>query len=104
MTRQALAISHVRSRDRTPICILTRVEAMGGTMRATVTDLSAEGFQARTALPLAPGARLSILLPPLGHLEAEVRWFHRGTAGCRFTGAGLTGRSLLSVMRTARGE
>ena len=102
MTKQSLSISHVRSRDRIPVRILTRLGVMGGTLRATVTDLSTEGFEARTALPLAVGTQLSILLPPLGHVDAVVRWVGRGAFGCRFIGTGLTGRRLLSVLQTAQ--
>lgn len=43
------------------------------------------------------------LVRPLCHVEAEVRWSHRGPAGCRLTGAALTGRKVLNVVMRGAG-
>jgi len=48
----------------------------------TVVNLSPQGFMAR-ADGLSPGDMLSVTLPGLGEVDAEVRWSLGGRIGCR---------------------
>jgi len=60
-----------RTADRTEIPLL-------------VTDLSESGFQARSAVEVAPGTTLSLTFPLARASRAEVRWMRDGEIGCRF--------------------
>jgi hypothetical protein len=49
-----------------------------------VGNISVEGMQIATPLPVTAGSRLTIRLPDQSKVNAQVRWAHDGRAGLRF--------------------
>lgn len=56
-----------------------------GELDARLMDISPYGFQSRaSARILERGARIRVLLPLLGNVEAEAMWGLKGIFGCKF--------------------
>jgi hypothetical protein len=74
-----------RQSERDEVFYRTRASASGlGSFPAQVVNISANGFMARTETELAVGQSLSIRLPVIGEMKAEVRWSLGGRIGCQF--------------------
>jgi len=75
-----------RQSERDEVFYRTRASAAGlGSFPAQVVNISANGFMARTEQELAVGQSLTIRLPVVGEVKAEVRWSLGGRVGCQFT-------------------
>lgn len=74
-----------RQSERDEVFYRTRASAPGlGSFSAQVVNISANGFMARTETEVAIGQTLSIRLPVIGEVKAEVRWSLGGRIGCQF--------------------
>jgi hypothetical protein len=74
-----------RQSERDEVFYRTRASASGlGSFPAQVVNISANGFMARTETELAVGQSLTIRLPVVGEMKAEVRWSLGGRIGCQF--------------------
>ena len=74
-----------RQSERDEVFYRTRASAAGlGSFSAQVVNISANGFMARTETEVAIGQTLSIRLPVIGEVKAEVRWSLGGRIGCQF--------------------
>lgn len=74
-----------RQSDREDVFHRTRVTAGGfGSVPVQVVNISANGFMARTEAELPIGHPLTIRLPIVGEVQAEVRWTLGGRVGCQF--------------------
>jgi PilZ domain len=65
----------------------------GSWMRVHMTDLSYEGCKLLTEDELDIGETLTLVMPRMQHMQAQVRWIKDQTAGVRF----LQGASVSSV-------
>ena len=75
-----------RQDDRDEVSFRTRASAAGlGSVPIQVVNISANGFMARTEAPLPIGQALTVRLPVVGEMKAEVRWALGGRIGCQFT-------------------
>lgn len=73
--------SHERTDMRRP------VRAFGSDARdlkLTISDISAEGFVARSDDKIDIGERIRVMLPMVGSSIAVVGWMSDGRIGCRF--------------------
>jgi hypothetical protein len=68
---------------QTATTITTQSGASGA---ALVSNLSNQGCRIATILTLNPGDRLTLIVEPLGLVEAEVRWKIGDEAGLKLTG------------------
>ncbi|OQW45686.1 MAG: pilus assembly protein PilZ [Proteobacteria bacterium SG_bin6] len=83
MAGTALAFHDQRGAPRDEVFHRTRAtRADGATIVLLIVNLSAMGLMARCESDLAPGERLSLTLPVVGTLTAEVRWALGGRIGC----------------------
>lgn len=74
-----------RQSDREEVSYRTRANATGlGGISLQIVNISANGFMARTEAEMSIGQALSIRLPVLGEVKAEVRWSLGGRVGCQF--------------------
>jgi len=74
-----------RQSERDEVFYRTRASASGlGSFPAQVVNISASGFMARADMELAIGQALTIRLPVVGEVKAEVRWSLGGRIGCQF--------------------
>jgi PilZ domain len=64
----------------------TTIMTAKGAADATVVNLSNGGCRIRSAMPLRSGERLSLVVEPLGMVDAEVRWTDDGDAGLKLIG------------------
>lgn len=55
----------------------------GTAMSLLIVNISPSGLMARTIDQAAPGAMLTLTLPVVGRIRAEVRWALGGRLGCR---------------------
>ena len=79
-----IATSDDRQEPRQDVLHRTRAMLATGEVRSlTVVNISPRGLMARTDDPHAPGDRLSVQLPGVGAVEADVRWALGGRIGCR---------------------
>ena len=56
----------------------------GGAVSVRLTDISYEGCQVESDEILPIGCRITLALPRLGDIAAQVRWSLHGRAGIRF--------------------
>lgn len=74
-----------RHEVRTPIDrVSTVATAAGGSVVATVVDLTREGCRIATGAAIAPGAFCTIEIAPLGPIRARVVWHDGEHYGCAF--------------------
>lgn len=74
-----------RQSEREEVFYRTRVMANGfGSLPVQVVNISANGFMARSETELPIGHPLTIRLPVVGEVKAEVRWALGGRIGCQF--------------------
>ena len=74
-----------RQSERDEVFYRTRVNVPGGgSFPAQVVNISANGFMARTETDLAVGQTVTIRLPVIGEVKADVRWSLGGRVGCQF--------------------
>jgi hypothetical protein len=74
-----------RQSERDEVFYRTRATIAGlGSFPAQVVNISANGFMARAETEVAIGQTLSIRLPVVGEVKAEVRWSLGGRIGCQF--------------------
>lgn len=74
-----------RQSERDEVFYRTRAGAPAlGNFPVQVVNISANGFMARTETELAVGQTLTIRLPVVGEVKAEVRWSLGGRVGCQF--------------------
>lgn len=82
----AVAQPERRDAPREEVSYRTRATAAGrGGVPFHIVNISASGFMARTDDPLSPGDSVSVRLPVVGEMRAEVRWALGGRIGCQFT-------------------
>ena len=75
-----------RESEREEVFYRTRATVPGrGSIPVQVVNISASGFMARTELELPVGQTLSVRLPVVGELSADIRWALGGRIGCQFT-------------------
>lgn len=85
MVSQQSAIRDERRESRLDVLHRTRIVHQNGRERAvTVVNISSGGFMARGDGEWARGDRISIVLPIVGLLAAQVRWCLGGRIGCQF--------------------
>lgn len=74
-----------RQSERDEVFYRTRASVTGlGIFPVQVVNISANGFMARTETELPVGQELTIRLPVVGEVKAEVRWALGGRIGCQF--------------------
>ena len=74
-----------REIGRDEVSYRTRATAPGGfTALLHVVNVSAAGFMARCEHELVPGEKLTVVLPVVGTVPAEVKWALGGRIGCQF--------------------
>lgn len=74
-----------RESEREEVFYRTRASAPGlGNFPVQLVNISANGFMIRTDTDVAIGDRLSLRLPVVGEVQAEVRWALGGRVGCQF--------------------
>ena len=56
----------------------------GGEVLIQLTDISYQGCQVETDRVLPIGSRITLTIPRLGEIAAQVRWSLQGRAGVRF--------------------
>ena len=77
------ARSDDRSEPRQNVLHRTRISAAGGVRPVTLVNISPRGLMARTGDTFAAGERVTVELPGLGSVGAEVRWALGGRIGCQ---------------------
>ena len=74
-----------RSCEREEVFYRTRASAAGiGSFPVQVVNISAQGLMARSEAELPVGQQLTVRLPVVGEVRAEVRWSLGGRIGCQF--------------------
>lgn len=74
-----------REVGRDEVSYRTRATAPGGfTALLHIVNVSAAGFMARCEHELTPGEKMSVRLPGVGTIAAEVKWALGGRIGCQF--------------------
>jgi len=74
-----------RRKDRHPVSIDATVHRSDGTKaEVTLTNFSDEGCRIEAAEAFRIGERVQIAIPRMGHVKAQVRWSHPGSAGAKF--------------------
>ena len=74
-----------RQSEREEVFYRTRATPAGmSSVPVQVVNISANGFMARAEIDLPIGHPLSIRLPVVGEIRAEVRWALGGRIGCQF--------------------
>ena len=77
-----------RDDDREEVFYRTRASAAApGSFPIQVVNISPHGFMARAEAEPPVGTALSVRLPIIGEVEAEVRWSLGGRIGCQFARA-----------------
>lgn len=72
-------------KDRHPVDVDAVVHRTDGTSSpATLSNLSDEGCCIKADNDFRIGERLSIAIPRMGHMKAQVRWALPGSAGAKF--------------------
>lgn len=85
MVAQPMAALDRRESPREEIYFRTRATMAGGAMVGLqIVNISANGFMARTEAEFQPGDTLSLRLPVVGMVAADVRWSLGGRIGCQF--------------------
>lgn len=84
----AFAGENARSEPRDEVYYRARAMRRDGTTLAvTVVNLSPHGLMARCEEEMASGERLTVSLPAIGLIRAEVRWALGGRIGCQLDAA-----------------
>jgi hypothetical protein len=74
-----------RRADRLPLDAETRLRPNGwSSLAVQMVDLSESGFRARCEARLMPGSGVSLDVPGIGAVEAQVEWQRGGDFGARF--------------------
>lgn len=74
-----------KRKDRHPVSIDATVHRSDGTKAVvTLTNFSDEGCRIEAAEAFRIGEKLQIAIPRMGHVKAQVRWSHPGSAGAKF--------------------
>jgi hypothetical protein len=86
MGRNAVQIGEVgRRAERVAVEGAARLRPNSwSSVEATMLDLSALGFRARCEARLQPGAAVTLEIPGIGAVEAQVEWHRAGEFGARF--------------------
>jgi hypothetical protein len=72
-------------KDRHPVAIDAEVQRSDGTKAPVkLTNFSDTGCRIEAAEAFRIGERLQIAIPRMGHVKAQVRWSHPGSAGAKF--------------------
>lgn len=75
----------VLRKDRYPVQIDAIVHRLDGSKaEVTLTNFSDQGCRIKSGAPFHIGERLSIAIPRMGQIRAQVRWIGAGTMGARF--------------------
>ncbi len=73
-----------RREPRQTVFLRTRIRQVNGQdASVTIVNVSPRGFMARSDAEHADGDLVSVRLPLIGLLDAEVRWALGGRIGCR---------------------
>ena len=84
MTIAGQPLTDERSEPREPVLHRTRmIDANGAERGVTLVNVSPGGFMARCDDGLNEGDRVTVTLPRLGKVAAEIRWSLGGRIGCR---------------------
>lgn len=74
-----------KRKDRHPVSIDATVHRSDGSKAVvTLTNFSDEGCRIEAAEAFRIGEKLQIAIPRMGHVKAQVRWSHPGSAGAKF--------------------
>jgi hypothetical protein len=74
-----------KRKDRHPVSIDATVHRSDGTKAdVTLTNFSDEGCRIEADEVFRIGERVQIAIPRMGHVKAQVRWSHPGSAGAKF--------------------
>lgn len=74
-----------RDAAREEVFFRTRATTQAGdVIQLQIVNMSAGGFMARCEAELAAGESVSIRLPVVGDISAEIRWSLGGRVGCQF--------------------
>ncbi len=73
-----------REAPREEVSYRTRASIGGSSVSLHVVNVSASGFMARTEAEPVAGDRLTVRLPVIGEVGADVRWVLGGRIGCQF--------------------
>lgn len=79
-----LSPAEQRDADRNEVFYRTRCATANGVETLQIVNISASGFMARTEGSFAEGDIISVRLPVVGSVAAEIRWALGGRVGCRF--------------------
>jgi hypothetical protein len=75
----------VRRTERIEVDQRTRLKPNDwSSLEVRIIDLSAEGFRAECEATVLRGSLVTVTLPGLGDVEAQVSWRRRGELGARF--------------------
>ena len=85
MEQQGKASGWIDRSERRPVRV-TAIASLpdGGEISVRLTDISNEGCKLETDDHLPIGSRITLDLPRLGEITAQVRWSLPGRAGIRF--------------------
>lgn len=78
-------VAERRRAEREPVEVEARLRELGSTgCEATVLNISATGFMARTAAEVGVGSRVWLILPGRERANAVVRWVEGNRIGAEF--------------------
>ena len=81
-----LSATDRREVPREEVFYRTRAVAYGhSSIAVQIVNISAGGFMARCDHEFSNGETISVRLPVVGAVQAEVRWSLGGRVGCQFT-------------------
>ncbi|HKY81655.1 MAG TPA: PilZ domain-containing protein [Sphingobium sp.] len=73
-----------RRAPRVLVDMVSHIAAQGRTHGVRIINISALGLMCRTDAPLMIGERISVWLPVVKNVQAEVRWAEDGRVGVEF--------------------
>ena len=84
-SRKRAALAGDRCAERLPVDAETRMRPNSwSNLQIGMLDLSTAGFRARCEARLLPGSSVSLDVPGIGTVEAQVEWQRGGEFGARF--------------------
>ena len=80
----AQAVPDQRTAPREEVFYRTRASTASGIVQLQIVNISASGFMARSESDFTEGEQISLRLPVVGTVAAEVRWSLGGRLGGQF--------------------
>lgn len=84
LNRHASVVPPFDRDTRHPVNLIAWVAGASGAGPVHITDVSQLGFGARCWMVIPIGSEISITLPRIGRLRAQIRWALGGLFGARF--------------------